>query len=368
MSKFLNDVSINGSLTLTGNLSTNQVTATQFNYLSGATSNIQNQINNLTANTTGKLLSTLSEVSACTDSSYFASATAVKELNNNLEFISYNPVDSHNGYYISKDITSFYEDGTLWDRIAGKNGFTGMEGIYPGCYFDMSRGIRANVPENPYLPNGVKRIVVLGCNSKWFKSGNNQDTLNFNHIVCTPKTNLGVSYFNTENNGNGYYGSYMNQSVIGLPTTTGNIAGTINEQLYAEFGGHLITYKQKLSNNVDSTTLNNNLAGWYNRSNNQNLLGSVTDSVTAQVQSLLFSSNEIIGSSIENASFIYATTGIFPAFIYHQGLVSDDFDFWLRDIPSYLRGYEIFRENFINTRELSKSGGVRPYFILGTKP
>ena len=81
MSQFLNDTSIDGNLTITnGGISTPTMTATQFGYLSGATSNIQQQITDLTSNTTGKILKTMTEVSANTNNTYIAGATAVKEL------------------------------------------------------------------------------------------------------------------------------------------------------------------------------------------------------------------------------------------------------------------------------------------------
>ena len=53
-------------------------------------------------------------------------------------FNNYDTAGFHNSIVRGKDITSYYEDGTLWDRIAGTNGFRPYEELYLGDYFIMS--------------------------------------------------------------------------------------------------------------------------------------------------------------------------------------------------------------------------------------
>ena len=42
---------------------------------------------------------------------------------------------------VPKDITAYVTDGSLWDRIAGTNGYTLHEDIFVGDYIKMSRAI-----------------------------------------------------------------------------------------------------------------------------------------------------------------------------------------------------------------------------------
>ena len=58
-------------------------------------------------------------------------------------FNNYDTAGFHNSIVRGKDITSYYEDSTLWDRIAGTNWFRPYEDLYLGDYFKMSRAISA---------------------------------------------------------------------------------------------------------------------------------------------------------------------------------------------------------------------------------
>ena len=190
--------------------------------------------------------------------------------------------------------------------------------------------------------------------------------------------NCGNAYFNTENNTGGYAYSYLNQTVIGTPTTTGNISGTINQQLYAEFGNYLITYKERLSNRVYATSTRNNFGGMLDNSpDNTSYQGSTSGDASFDVQALIFSEAEIYGKSITSSSLFDNLANIhqFPLFKYHFGSCNEDATYFLRDIPSYTRFTEHLREGTLypNSFQYQQGGqtktrtsGVVPYFMLGT--
>jgi len=232
--------------------------------------------------------------------------------------------DSHNAFFIYRNITSYYQDGSLWDRIAGTNGYDEMEGIFPGCYFDMSKNITA--PGSPSNITGNKTVIVLGCNSRK-GTGPNGNVLSFNHLVCGSERWFGGGNMNsTRTTVGGYYNSNLNQTIIGQVTSTGNTSGTINEQLYAEFGNHLKSYNTFLSSRINEN----------NPNKNNSVLGASDQWTDTFVQAMLFSETEIYGTTIFSSSgFDCGCEKIqLPAFRNSPDLVNRRAGYWLRDVQT----------------------------------
>jgi len=295
-----------------------------------------------------------------------------------------NNASSHNAYYIERDITAWYENGSLWDRISGINGYDEFEGIFPGCWFSISR--RINNP-SPNAGLGNDKILILGCNSLYYIGSTQQmpipidiekgvvGKITFNHIVCCPKGYFGNAHFTDPNATppvkitGGYLGSYINQSIIGPPTTTGNIAGTVNEQLYAEFGGHLKSFMKILSSSIDET-VQNSLKGIGGR------LGAVDKKTITLVQSLIMSGCEVLGFDPGSSSFYDESCNHtqFPAFKFSKEAILSDVkenSYWLRSFVSYNKdnppkpmcGSINFNGRY-NEDISEKNHGIRPCFIL----
>jgi len=207
---------------------------------------------------------------------------------------------AHNSFYIQRDITSWYQDGSLWDRIAGRNGYERFEGIFPGSYFSMSRPITA--PGSS--AGGSATLLITSCNlyggAGLLDNGEIVDIdhgiyytipRDLCHITVCPYFNFGEAKMNdTDTTVGGYWGSKMNQEILGLPTTTGDIGGTINQQLYAEFGNHLIAWKDRFT-----TDMNPDLP---NRIADNNDLGATSGFSWKLHQTKLLSEIEVYGSSI----------------------------------------------------------------------
>jgi len=129
--------------------------------------------------------------------------------------------------------------------------------------------------------------------------------------------NFGSVAFDSNNSiSGGYCGSTIYNEKIGLPATVGNTGGTINEQLYAEFGSHLKTYNERLSTSVDTTSGFVNY-GW-------NL-----------VQASLLTENEICGTNIvSDGGYDIGTCFVkYPLFNFNNKEILGITQFLLRSIP-----------------------------------
>ena len=256
---------------------------------------------------------------------------------------------THNSIVIHKDITEYYTDGTLWDRIAGTNGFKPFEGIYPGMYFDT--GVSVNTPGQT---NGTSKIMICGLNMHW----NNYNQVRYNHLTCCPLTHFGLAVMNDTNTTvGGYVGSKMFKDILGPVATEGNSSGTINEQLYAIFGTHLKTIKEILSNSVNNTG-SNRFGSTSGCSNDWEWNG---------VQSVLFSEVEAYGSIAWSSSGF--DTGCakkqMPAFMNCVNLlIPNGIYWWLKDVASASDFCDVSYNGLANHVGASYSRYCRPRFVI----
>jgi len=266
---------------------------------------------------------------------------------------------NHNCFYVDKDITPYYEDGSLWDRIAGTNGYDAFEGIFPGCYFDMSRTVTA-----PSIGGGTqsggKTLLVLGCNTDM--NDHNVGKTMFNHISVCAWSQFGSSMMNTTADAStGYWNSLLNQQIIGLPTTTGDIAGTINQQLYAEFGNHL-----KTVSNFFSENFNNSVNNRKNVNSGNAEMGAMTGWTQRECQAILMNEIEVVGSIVWNSSGydIGNPAMQYPALMYNREEFRRlHFTYWLRDNVGKKRFSNIGLAEVAHS-DANTILSVRPRFIL----
>lgn len=212
---------------------------------------------------------------------------------------------------LGKDITSYYTDGTLWDRIAGTNGFSLFEDIYAGDYFQMSKtsaaktgdgkGIQCPGENSSYATNTVDCSWVTIAGIDTLRGNGDTVTMDYHHLVMVPgKGEEGIQHFGlhrmnaSDTTEGGYVGSEMFKSVIGAVALEGSTASgaTINQQLYAEFGSHLKTTRELLSNTMTSTLTNR--------------FGSATGASSnwawTSCQAVLMSEVEVYGSTVWSSS------------------------------------------------------------------
>ena len=285
-------------------------------------------------------------------------SSAVYEALNNLETTSHNIPR-----LIPKDITSYITDGTFWNRLAGTDGYALFEDIYVGDYFKMSRPISAYERTGQFQKTGSQYVTIAGLDTMM----NNGDQVNYHHAVMVAgqgfdgTQHFGKSRMNATNTTEGgYKASEMNTLVLGEVTSTGSTAAdaTINQQLYAEFGSHLKTTRELVSNAVNATG--------YNR------FGSATGCANnwewISAQAILMSEIEVYGATVWSSSG-YDTGNAnvqLPLFAFSKQAQNNRSAYWwLKDIASAAHFCDAFHIGHADYATASIAYiCVRPRFII----
>lgn len=280
-------------------------------------------------------------------------------------FNNYDTAGFHNSIVRGKDITSYYEDGTLWDRIAGTNGFRPYEDLYLGDYFKMSRPISAYNQNPTYQLTGSQYVTIAGFDC--MRGNGDSNIINFNHIICVPgqfkngSFHFGRSRMNsTSTTEGGYQRSEMHSTVIGGIATEGSTeaTATINQQLFAEFGSHLKTSRELLSTSINASGYNrfglnsgcSNAWNWYS------------------CQAMLMSEIEVYGSIIWSSSGFDTGSACMqlPLFAKNKESINNRSSYyWLKDVASTSRFCLAGINGYSDYNDASSADGyVRPRFIL----
>jgi hypothetical protein len=264
---------------------------------------------------------------------------------------------------LGKDITSYVSDGSIWKRLNGTDGFSLFEDIYVGDYFQMSRAITC--PDSTDGTAGSDWVTIAGINTL----KGNGDTVDMmqNHLVMVPgKGEEGFQHFgqhamnSTDTADGGYKASVMRTSVLGAVVSAGSTASgaTINQQLYAEFGSHLKTTRELITNALNA--------------NGVNRFGSASGCSSgwewSSEQAILMSEVEVYGSIVWSSSGFDTGTGKtrLPLFAHStKALNNRSAYWWLKDIASASFFCRVSRGG---NADCINAGGsfyfVRPRFVL----
>lgn len=274
---------------------------------------------------------------------------------------------SHNIPRITpKDITAYITDGSFWKRLAGTNGYALFEDIYVGDYFKMSRAISAYERTGQYQTTGSQYVTIAGLDTM-MNNGDQGSGVNYHHAVMVAGQGFGgTQHFGrsrmnaTNTTKGGYKASEMNTLVLGEVTSTGSTAAdaTINQQLYAEFGSHLKTTRELVSNAINATG--------YNRFGSATGCASGWEWISAQA--ILMSEIEVYGS-IAWSSAGYDTGNAnrqLPLFAFSKQAQNNRSAYWwLKDIASaayFCRAANIGYASYDYAGNASLY--VRPRFII----
>ena len=265
-----------------------------------------------------------------------------------------------------KNITSYVTDGTLWKRLNGTNGYALFEDIYVGDYFEMSRAISAYEKTGTYQTTGSKFVTIAGIDTMW---GNGEiDGISKHHLVMVPgqgfggKQHFGRARMNAaDDTTGGYKASEMNVETLGAVASSGSTEATasINQQLYAEFGAHLQTTKELVSNTLNASGINR-FGGGSN-------LGCSSNWLWMSAQAVLMSEVEVYGSTVWSSSG-YDTGNAnrqLPLFAFSKQAQSNRTEYWLKDVAS--AAYFCYASSDGSSdcgRASSAQKYVRPRFIL----
>lgn len=236
---------------------------------------------------------------------------------------------------VPKDITAYITDGTFWKRLAGTNGYALLEDIYVGDYFKMSRAISAYERTGQYQTTGSQYVTIAGLDTM-MNNGDQGSGITYHHAVMVAGQGFGgTQHFGrsrmnaTNDTTGGYKASEMNTLVLGDVVSAGSTAAdaTINQQLYAEFGAHLKTTRELVSNAINATG--------YNRFGSAT--GCASNWAWISAQAILMSEVEAYGS-IAWSSSGYDTGNAnrqLPLFAFSkQAQNNHSAYYWLKDIAS----------------------------------
>lgn len=267
---------------------------------------------------------------------------------------------------LGKDVTTYYNDGTLWQRLAGTNGFRPLEDLYAGDYFQMSRAITAPNQDSQYATTGSQWVTIAGINT--LRGNGDNISMDYNHLVMVPgKGETGSFHFgrkrmnSTNTTVGGYVASEMYTATLGDVVSAGSTASgaTINQQLYAEFGSHLKTTRELLSDSMGASLTNrfgsaggaSNNWGWYS------------------CQACLMSEVEVYGSTVWSSSGYDTGTGCvqLPLFAFSKKAVNNrSAYYWLKDVASSADFCGVY---YYGNAYCGNAGAayryVRPRFVLG---
>lgn len=264
-----------------------------------------------------------------------------------------------------KDITTYYNDGSLWKRLNGTDGYSLFEDIFVGDYIKMSRPISAKNPDSSLQITGSQYVTIIGIDSL---SGNGDNiSMQYHHLVMAPGKGFGgTQHFGrsrmnpTNTTEGGYVGSEMNKKVIGDVATAGSTedGATINQQLYAEFGSHLKTTRELLSNAINATGINR-----FGTAN-----GCSNNWAWTSVQAVLMSEIELYGS-IAWSSSGYDTGNANHQFELFTNSVSAINNrtawYWLKDVASASDFCRCYSSGGAGRNGASDADScVRPRFVI----
>ena len=286
-------------------------------------------------------------------------------MESNETFIS-NTINHNIPRVVPKDITSYMSDGSFYKRLNGTDGYKLFEDIFVGDYIKMSRAISAPNQDSSVETTGSQYVTIIGLDTL-MGNGDGDSFVNYHHAVMTPGQGFGgTQHFgrhrmnSTNTTEGGYLASEMNTAVIGAVATSGSTTdtATINQQLYAEFGSHLATTRELVTNSINATGTNR-FGGTSGCSNNW---------TWASMQAILMSEIEVY-SSIAFSSSGYDTGNAkmqMPLFAHNiQAMNNRSAWYWLKDIASAAFFCDCDRDGDATYAGASSVGGwVRPRFVI----
>lgn len=265
-----------------------------------------------------------------------------------------------------KDITSYYNDSSLWKRLEGTGGYSLFEDLFVGDYIKMSRPISAPNPVAEYQLTGSQYVTIASLGG--LAGNGDNSSASDKWAVMVPGAGFGgTQHFGrsrmnpTDTTEGAYKGSEMNTKVIGAVATTGSTAAgaTINQQLFAEFGSHLKTTREFITNGINATGINR-LGVTTGCSNNSEWLS---------MQAVLMSEIEVYGSCVFSSSGydIGTANHQFELFAFSKNAINNRSAWYLlKDLASASRFCRCDNGGTSSYSIASFAGSyVRPRFVIG---
>ena len=236
---------------------------------------------------------------------------------------------AHNGIFRGKDITNYFDDGSIWERISS------------GKFTDLFVG--------DYIVKNNITWRIAGFDTYLNKGDQNQG-LKTHHAVIVPDEALTTSKMNASNTSeNGYLGSDMVKNVLGTVLT---------DYIEPIFSTHILEYRSMLTNKINSTG--------YNRLGTATGCSSGWEWATRKLD--LMSEVEVYGSQNWSSSGYDSgsNNAQLPLFKLAPEFISNKHNgwYWLSSIVTALTFAGIDGYGLVGNHGASNSHDVRPRFFI----
>ncbi len=242
--------------------------------------------------------------------------------------------------YRGKDITSYHNNGSLYEMISSGR----FDDIYVGDYINTNNVTWLVADMDNYLYSGYK------------EGASDEGSMNKHHLTIIPANYITTAAMNSTNTTEGgYVNSAMKKSTL---------PNVLNTYVKPTFGSHILTYNTMLTNSVNATAPSNSGSGWQGSSNGWGWYESQIDLMSEKnVYGADAFSSSAYDTGIDNRQ--YAIFQLKPEFINTNGKGSR-FSYWLKNVSSST-GFTGVSYGGISssTNASSSGGGVRPRFLIG---
>ena len=239
--------------------------------------------------------------------------------------LSINNASFHNSIFRGKDITSYFTDGSLYNRIA--NGT--FEDLFVGDYIIQNNITWRIAGFDIHLNKGDQPLIT-------------------HHAVIVPDSNLTNGAMNSEGSTEGgYVASLVYQN--DLPTV-------LTDYITPVFGNHVIEYRASLTNGINPTGYNrmgtndgcSNSYSWYSRKLD------------------LMDECEVYGSIIWSSSGCDCGSAYtqLPLFALAPQYILSDEAYWLKDVSTSHSYASVNASGIADGAWTAAFNGVRPRFLI----
>lgn len=283
----------------------------------------------------------------------------------------------HNGIYRGKNITSYFTDGSLWNRIAGTGGYSLFEDLYLGDYITVGNNSYAIADFDYYIRCGsvdinVHHLVMMPTGNMNIPAGTvlygSSDTLTFintanagvtvssQETATAFKWNATMEVPNTSTTAGGYKYSRMRTIIMKAADTIVTNA----------FGASHVKAITPLYYNPSSATASGLANGWSWFSD--------TDWSSANRQSIcdLLNETQVYGQQVWGRGSAYTNVGYeigidkfqFAIFALQRNFANTRGNWWLRSVDSASLAANVYGIGDADYHGTSYALGVRPRFLL----
>lgn len=265
----------------------------------------------------------------------------------------------HNGIVRCKDITSYYTDGSLWDRINGTNGYELFEDLFLGDYFTTgSATINFHSTDTSTTGNDTRvRWWQIG-GFDWRNGVGASTELSMHNLTIIPCAE-GGQQTSVLYSGKMYSSIPFTAGYVGsLPGTDMLSGGLVSTSMQNIFGSHLVKTSELLTTVTDASK--------YNRYGTNS--GASSDWGWKDCYGVLLSEVECYGSIAWSSSGYDGgmdSRGQLPLFRLKPSLISTrSYALWLRSVTT--RSYFAFvtTYGFAYDSYATYSYGIRPRFVI----